>query len=248
MMLALAASKAKGSRLRISVLACSNGAEVYSILWTIRSARPDLKVMVDALDISEEIVEIAEAGIYSLEANDLVNSDVFARTAASEMNSMFDRENGRLRVKPWLKEGIRWRVGDAGDPTLVEHSGGQDIVVANKFLCHMAPADAEKCLRNLAGLVKPGGYLFVSGVDLDVRTRVARDLGWTPMGELIEEMHNGDSSVRGDWPWRYWGLEPLDRKREDWPVRYASVFQIGRAERAATPELSVEMAPVQLPS
>src|SRR5215475_5853192 len=76
MMLALAASKAKGSRLRISVLACSNGAEVYFILWTIRSARPDLKVMVDALDISSEIVEIAKAGIYSLEANDLVNSDV----------------------------------------------------------------------------------------------------------------------------------------------------------------------------
>ena len=37
----LAEKKAEGSTLRIAVLACSIGAEVYSILWTIRSARPD---------------------------------------------------------------------------------------------------------------------------------------------------------------------------------------------------------------
>ena len=41
----LAQQKAHGSILRITVLACSIGAEVYSILWTIRSARPDLKVV-----------------------------------------------------------------------------------------------------------------------------------------------------------------------------------------------------------
>ena len=41
----LADQKANGSTLRIAVLACSIGAEVYSILWTIRSARPDLKVL-----------------------------------------------------------------------------------------------------------------------------------------------------------------------------------------------------------
>ena len=93
----------------------------------------------------------------------------------------------------------------------------------------MTPTEAEGCLRNLSHLVKPGGYLFVSGVDLDIRARVAVELGWTPVLELIEDLHNGDSSVRNDWPWKYWGLEPFDRKRHDWCVRYASVFQIGVA-------------------
>jgi 2-polyprenyl-3-methyl-5-hydroxy-6-metoxy-1,4-benzoquinol methylase len=55
--------------------------------------------------------------------------------------------------------------------------GPKDMLVASNFLCHMATADAEKCLRNIAQLVNPGGYLFVSGVDLDVRTKVALDLG-----------------------------------------------------------------------
>jgi hypothetical protein len=29
-------------------------------------------------------------------------------------------------------------------------------MVANWFLCHMHPEEAEECLRNLARLVKPG--------------------------------------------------------------------------------------------
>jgi hypothetical protein len=82
-------------------------------------------------------------------------------------------------------------------------------------------------LCSLARLVKPGGYLFVSGIDLDVRTKVAIDLGWIPVPDLLEEIHNGDPSVRRDWPWRYWGLEPFDSKRPDWRTHYAAVFQLG---------------------
>jgi chemotaxis methyl-accepting protein methylase len=223
----------QGSALKIAVLACSNGAEVYSILWTIRSARPDLRVSLDAVDVSNEVVEIAKAGLYSLGTNELVNSPIFARMSEKEKQEMFDREGGELRVKPWLKEGIRWHVGDASDPMLIGYLGEQDIVVANKFLCHMKSVDAEPCLRNLVRLVKPGGYLFVSGVDLEVRTKVALDLGWTPVIDFIEELHDGDSSVRADWPWRYWGLEPFNRKRQHWKVRYASVFQIGQSAPAA---------------
>jgi hypothetical protein len=76
--------------------------------------------------------------------------------------------------------------------------------------------------------VKPGGYLFVAGVDLDVRERVARDLRWRPIPELIEEVHDGDPSVRRDWPLAWWGLEPLDVTRHDWQMRYAAVFQPNR--------------------
>ena len=54
----LADQKANGSTLRIAVLGCSIGAEVYSILWSIRSARPDLKVLLEAVDISKEIPEL----------------------------------------------------------------------------------------------------------------------------------------------------------------------------------------------
>jgi chemotaxis protein methyltransferase CheR len=224
---ALSKQRARNSTWRVSVLACSNGAEVYSILWTIRSARPDLKVIVQAVDISNKVLEIGKVGLYSPRPNDLVHSPIFDCMTEEEMEAMFVRENDQLRMKSWIQEGINWQVADVGDPGLAETWGGQDLVVANRFLCHMAPTDAERCLRNVAHLVKPGGYLFVSGVDLDIRTKVALDLGWTPVLDLVEEIHDGDPSVRRDWPWQYWGLEPFDRKRHDWSVRYASVFQLG---------------------
>jgi SAM-dependent methyltransferase len=219
--------KSKGSTLKISVLGCSNGAEVYSILWTIRLARPDLKVIMHAVDISKEVLELARKGIYSLEAPELVGEQIFKRMTKEEMQEMFDIIQDQAMIKSWIKDGIRWYLGDAGDPKMLDILGPQDMVVASNFLCHMNPPDAERCLRNISRLVNPGGYLFVSGMDLDVRTKVARNLSWKPLGDLMEDIHDGDPSVRGDWPWKYWGLEPFNKRRHDWNIRYASVFQLG---------------------
>src|ERR1700744_4723721 len=67
LMCRLVGQKAQHAKVAISVLACSKGAEVYSILWSIRRARPDLRVVVQAVDISQEIVDFAEEGTYSLQ-------------------------------------------------------------------------------------------------------------------------------------------------------------------------------------
>ncbi len=192
----LADEKAEGSTLRIAVLACSIGAEVYSILWTIRSARPDLKVLVRAVDISKEILNFAEKGIYDPDACELVGCSIFERLTAHEMEQMFDWEGDQARVKPWLREGITWQLGDASSPELIHVLGPQDIVAANNFICHMEPLVAENCLRNIAGLVDRGGCLFVSGVDLEVRAKVAHQLGWRPIRELLEQIHEGDPEAR----------------------------------------------------
>jgi len=51
-----------------------------------------------------------------------------------------------LSVKPWLREGIVWRRGDARDPKIADDLGRHDLVVANDFLCHMEPGEADRCL------------------------------------------------------------------------------------------------------
>ena len=218
--------KANGSAVRIAVLGCSIGADVYSILWTIRSARADLKVFICAVDSSKEILSVAEKGIYAPNTSELVGSSIFERLGTHEMGEMFDWEGDQARVKPWLRDGITWHLGDAADPELVRVLGPQDIVVASNFLCHMPPAPAERCLRNIAHLVDHGGHLFVLGVDLAVRSKVARELGWHPVPDLIREIHDGDPSLRGDWPWEWWGLEPLNDKSPDWLLRYAAAYRV----------------------
>lgn len=223
----LAKRRALGSDLRIAILGCSNGAEVYSVLWALRSARPDLKLETHAIDISSEIIRVAQQGCYCERGSDLLDTPIFERLSKRERSLLFDEDSDNVKIKPWLQQGVGWLVGDANDPQLVTRLGQHEIVIANRLLCHMQQEDAERCLRNLATLVRPGGHLFVSGVDLDVRARVARDLAWLPVRELLEEIHDGDPSLRQGWPWKYWGLEPLDRRRPDWIARYASVFQIG---------------------
>jgi chemotaxis protein methyltransferase CheR len=231
----LFAERAQGSSVRVAVLGCSVGVEVYSILWTLRRARPDLTILVDAVDISPEVLEIAEEGVYGPQTAETVHESVFERLTEAELLEMFDWNGEQGRVKPFLRDGITWRIGDVADRRLVEELGSKDLVVANNFLCHMDAPSAERCLRNFAQLTSPGGYLFVSGVDLDVRTDVAIDLGWEPVPELMAEIHDGDPLVRADWPWHWWGLEPLDRKRHDWPTRYASVFRVGRRAQGSGP-------------
>jgi chemotaxis methyl-accepting protein methylase len=245
----LAGQRPHSSGLNVAVLACSKGAEVYSIAWAIRSAHPDLKLRIHAVDISDEIVRFAQMGIYSLgsagnssddrkagqaaQTGDVnrntardQNAWIFERMSREEIDAMFDIEGDKARVKPWLRAGITWTSGDATAPGMVEAIGSQDIVVANNFLCHMKPAVSENCLRNIARIVKPGGYLCVSGIDLDVRTKIARELGWRPVTDLLKEIHEGDTSLRRGWPFEYWGLEPF-QDRPDWAIRYCSVFQIG---------------------
>ena len=251
----LLGEKAPGARVDICVLACSKGAEVYSILWAIRTARPDLKVKTLAIDISRDIVDFAREGVYSRREpspqseappGDATGAEklawntyrdqgprqdvsIFERMTESEQRAMFELEGDQARVRPWLKDGITWLVGDAGDPELARRLGPQDIVVANRFLCHMEPPAAEKCLRNLARLVRPGGHLFVSGVDLDVRTNAAKCLGWSPVTTLMREVHEGDGSLTGGWPFGWHGLEPFCDDFADWRIRYASVFQVGES-------------------
>lgn len=252
----LVSSKKNGDTVRIAVLGCSTGAEVYSIAWTLRTARPDLKLIMQAVDISDEAVEFARHGVYPLKArmnlnavrdrmaagrwrvsatgSELVDSEIFERLSPAEKEELFDAQEDAAAIKDWLKEGINWYVADVREPEIVKRMDPQDIVVASNFLCHMEESEAERCLRNIARLVVPQGYLFVSGIDLDVRERVAQQLGWEPVTELLEEVHNGDPCLRGQWPFLYGGLEPLNKRRRDWKIRYAAAFRLASASGVRT--------------
>ncbi|HTW78155.1 MAG TPA: CheR family methyltransferase [Terracidiphilus sp.] len=218
-------SKKSGEKVQIAVLGCSFGAEAYSIAWSILSARPDLELVLSAVDISAHAVDFARRGVYGLTNSEPTTPAIFDRMSPAEKESFFDIDGESWTVKQWIKDAIRWNVCDVGEPETLEKLGEQDLVVANNFLCHMMPQTADRCLRNIARLVGPNGYLYVSGIDLDVRTKVMQDLGWKPVRDLLEEIHNGDPVMPDHWPFAYAGLEPIDKRRADWVTRYAAVFQ-----------------------
>ena len=146
--------------------------------------------------------------------------------SSEEMEAIFEREGRPVRVRPRFRSGISWRLGDAGDPGWLKPWACRILSWRTGSCAICIPTRRKPACAISRRLVKGGGYLFVSGVDLAVRSKVARDLGWRPVTELIGEIHEGDPSLRRDWPLQYWGLEPLDRGRDDWEIRYASVFQM----------------------
>ena len=179
-------------------------------------------------DISEEVLRVAENGVYGPQSSEFVDASVFERLTEREERELFDWEGDQAQVKPWLREGITWRVGRCFRPGARRrprpsgHRGREQLPVPH------GRAERGALSTELRAAGGSRRHLFVAGVDLDLRTRVAVELGWKPVEELTAEIHEGDPSVRGDWwPWEWWALEPLDRKRPDWQTRYASVFQIG---------------------
>lgn len=220
-----------GEGLSLCAVGCSTGAELYSVLWILRRSRPDLKISSVGLDVSERSVEKARAGHYTIADPELRRGYFEAHGGAvlpdSSIAEIFDREGSVLRVKRWIAEGVQWVVADARDANLVASIGKQDLVLANNLIIHMTPRDAQACLECVVGLVKPGGLLVCRGVDPDLRERAVRRFGLIPVCRQIEEIHNADPSLdaRRDWPWRYWGLEPFDKRRQDRFERYAAIFR-----------------------
>lgn len=222
----LAERRTETTPFMVAVLGCSVGAETYSIAWTIRQARPDLALALHAVDISAEAVAAGRRGVYPAVGSAMSDTNIFERMSGAELQEMFERDGDALRVKDWIRQAIEWHVADLRDPEARDALGLHDLVVANNFLCHMDDSSAAACLRSIAALVRPNGYLIVSGIDLDARTEVAKELGWRPVEELLEEIHEGDPCLRGLWPCHYGGLEPLDKSSQDWRHRYAAAFQV----------------------
>jgi chemotaxis methyl-accepting protein methylase len=205
-----------GVKLRVIVIGCSTGAELYSLLWYLRSARPGLRMSATGADVIDGVVAKARSGVYSPDDEELLwLSDPIRE-------SFFDDVGGALRVKDWIRKDIRWSVADAMDPKLLAQLGPADLLLANNFLGAMPDDEAEACMENLLHLVSPGGYLVFNG-KLEVKARFARKHGLVPVDRQIEAVHFGDPSRVG-WPWTYWASEPIDKRRSGWQTRYSAVF------------------------
>jgi chemotaxis protein methyltransferase CheR len=207
-----------GVPVKIASLGCSTGAELYSALWLIRRARPTLAIQALGIDSAEECIRAASRGVYPFRVVEV------AGMSETSHERFMTKEGKTLVVQDWVKEAVTWEVGDACSPDLPARFGLFDVVLANNFVFHMPPERAEACLRNLTRLVAPNCYLVVSGVDLDLRSRILGELGFVPVTTRCEEIHAGED-VHASWPLRFWGLEPIDRKWQDWPSRYATVFR-----------------------
>lgn len=210
--------------LRVASIGCSTGAELYSAIWSTLTTRADIDLVGTGMDVSEPALAVAQAARYNRAGREV------QRLTPSQLKELIDGgllidENETLTVPECYRQRATWVLGSVFDKTLRQRLGPQDIVFVNNVLCHFHDPQAAEALENIADLIDSGGYLFLSGVDPDVRTRVVRELDLTPVQGRLEDLYHGDERALTRWPMTYWGPEPFDRTRPDWDLRYGTLFR-----------------------
>lgn len=213
-------AKSLGCPLEILVLACSNGAEAYTLASFLTKRLPDLDFHITAADLHQEMVDSARAGSYS---EDEALQSQFVRPAF--VMHTFDKVGDRYVVKPELKARVTFTQGNLLDDELSKKFAPADIVTAQNVLFHLKPHDARKAFGNIVKLLRPKSVLLLDGMDQPLRVEVTRQHGLEPLEFKTREIYE-ESRVHTplDW-WRYyWGSEPYSPFRRDRARRYGTVF------------------------
>jgi len=214
------ASRRPGAPLSVAVLGCSNGAEAFTIASAIVRHHPEVAFRIQGYDIDGAIIEKARSASYT--ADEIYNNKIITEDF---VDFTFEPSSGEYRVKPSVAERARFAVGDVLDPRLAEQTGPCDVVFAQNFLFHLKRPMARAALDNIVRLMQSGSFLFVDGVDLDLRTAAVRKHGLMPVLDGIQQIHEEARRARAiGWPNEYWGLEPFLTTRRDWQTRYATIF------------------------
>ena len=204
--------------LRVASIGCSTGAELYSVLWLIRSRRPDVQASGVGVDIDPTVLAKAARGAYR-------RDDLELSLISDELvDQLFVPHGAELLVEGWIAGGTEWRQGDVAADDLAGALGQFDLVLANNLLCHLPEDAAEAGMRNVVRLVAPGGCLVCYGVDLDIRERVIAESGLAPFPHDVELSYTAEPRALWKWPFAYWAQEPFDETRADATLRYSSIF------------------------
>ncbi|HSV01573.1 MAG TPA: CheR family methyltransferase [Phenylobacterium sp.] len=159
----------RGEPLRIWSAGCGAGQEVYSLAMLLAERRSPAAVEITGSDLSQRLIDKAEAGLYS-------PFEVQQGLSAGRLVEHFEQLGEGFAVKPRLRAGLRWRrenlLQDAPE------AGRYDLVLGRYLLSSLGPSARTRVLALLRAALKPGGCLLLSPHD----AIAAYALGLEPLG------------------------------------------------------------------
>lgn len=140
--------------LRILSLPCSTGEEPYSIAMALLDAglQPH-QFKVDGMDISPLSVEKARRAVYG--KNSFRGQDLEYRE-----RHFFAEQDGH-RVNEYVREQVRWQVGNVLDPTLLANEPAFDFVFCRNLLIYFDQPTQKQVFEVLKRLTHVDGVLFI---------------------------------------------------------------------------------------
>lgn len=174
---AMAAGAPSDARvLRVLSVPCSSGEEPYSIAMALLDAGvPAARFQVDAVDISERMVEFARGGRYgrnSFRGDDLSYRDRYF-TETADGHQLAAHVMGR----------VRFLAGNLFDAHLLQHTVPYDFVFCRNLLIYFDAATQERAVAVLRRFARRDGILFVGPAETSLLT--ARRLPAVPMARAF---------------------------------------------------------------
>lgn len=208
----------------ITVFAGSNGAEAYTLAAELLARRPGLQFTVRASDLHPEMVAHASAATYTLEE---ITQGL--KVPQWFLDRTFDRDGERYVVKAPIRARVSFEQADLLDPGLDQRFSPADIVFAQNVLFHMPPDLARRAFANIVKCLKPGGVLFLDGMELTMRVELTRRAGLVPLDFKVREIYRySRAHIPPKWWEYYYGNEPYFPLATDRLARYGTIFTAPR--------------------
>ncbi len=146
--------------IRILVLPCSSGEEVYSIMMAIIEysgliQKRDFEVI--GLDIDSSMVLKAQRGIYSQRSIEKLPEPL--------LKKYFHAEHGMYHIDPLLRTNATFLQGNIFDNTMLHRLGQFDIIFSRNMLIYFDTEDKQRAYNALYTLLVDNGYLFLGHAD-----------------------------------------------------------------------------------
>lgn len=149
--------------LRVLSLPCSSGEEPYSIAMALLDAGvPASRFQIDALDISERVVQFARRGLYGRNS--------FRGDALDYRDRYFTETGDGHQLSAQVMERVRFQSGNLFDAGLLAHAPAYDFVFCRNLLIYFDQATPERAVQVLRRHTREDGVLFVGPAETSLLT------------------------------------------------------------------------------
>jgi len=207
--------------IRVLVAGCSYGCEAYSLAAYLAVEFPSLDWRIDAFDISQEAVAVAQRAEFGSKYG---LGDPQQGEARRYAQRLLEPGGSTWKIVSDIRQRVHVTHGDLLANSFATTTG-YDMVFAQNFLLHMDDGTATAAFARVVDATRPGGAIFVAGMNLDSKVALVRKHELTPVNWEIEAIHDSDQMRRSAWPWGYWTLEPIDASQPDFILRYGTIFR-----------------------
>ncbi len=149
----------RGRPARLWSAACSSGEEVYTLAMVCAEGLGQGDWEVFGSDISQRMLETARAGVYPMDRARAIPQEYLSRYCLKGVRA----QAGKLLIDRALRERVRFAPVNLTEP-LREHTL-YDVIFLRNVLIYFDNETKKEVVERLAGVLRPGGYFFVSHVE-----------------------------------------------------------------------------------